>query len=95
MANKQGYVSEHRLVIAKSLGRLLHRWEIIHHKNKIKDDNRYENLQLVTDDRHKQITILENRIAKLEKDNHQLRGEIRLIKWRLKELEKERHDISM
>lgn len=32
----------------------------------IKDDNRIENLQLATDDRHNGITILENRIKRLE-----------------------------
>lgn len=67
MAKKGGYVLEHRLVMAKSLGRNLQSWEIVHHKNHIRSDNRVENLQLVSDDRHKQITILENRIAYLEK----------------------------
>jgi len=67
MANEQRCVMEHRLVMAKHLGRNLHSWEIVHHINHIRDDNRIENLQLVTDDRHKQITILEKRIAYLEK----------------------------
>ncbi len=67
MTNKDGYVMEHRLVMAKSLGRNLHRWEIVHHKNSVRSDNRLGNLQLVTDDRHSQITILENRILYLEK----------------------------
>lgn len=43
-ANKDGYVYEHRLIVEKQIGRYLHRWEVSHHINKIKDDNCLENL---------------------------------------------------
>jgi len=78
MATTNGTVLEHRLVMAKHLGRNLHRWELVHHKNHNRTDNRIENLQLISDDRHKQITILEERIKYLEqlliKNNIKING---------------------
>ena len=49
---KGRYVLEHRVVMSEILGRPLDRWDIIHHMNGIKTDNRPENLQHLRGDNY-------------------------------------------
>lgn len=58
-ATKDGYMMEHILVMEKHIGRHLKDDEIVHHKNHIRNDNRIENLQLMTFKEHAGIHMKE------------------------------------
>lgn len=54
-ADMNGYVLEHRLVKEKELGRYLKPWEKIHHINRIRTDNRPDNLLVSPQAHHGEI----------------------------------------
>ena len=49
---KNGYVREHRMIMSDFLGRKLEPNEQVHHKNHDRQDNRIENLELLTINEH-------------------------------------------
>lgn len=59
LADRNGLVPEHRLVMEEALGFIIPKKFDIHHINGIKDDNRIENLTLMTHSAH---SILHNKL---------------------------------
>lgn len=72
-AYKGGYYPEHRYTMEKHLGRVLGKYEHIHHINGKKDDNRIENLELINAQTHNLISRMETRIKELEVENKMLK----------------------
>lgn len=52
LSNSDGYIMEHQLVMECLIGRRLNANECVHHINFIRDDNRKENLKLMTISEH-------------------------------------------
>lgn len=70
MATKDGYVLEHILIMEKAIGRNITRDEVVHHKNHKRDDNRLENLELMTFREHARLHMKERWENRKEK-NHE------------------------
>lgn len=82
MANEGGYIREHRLMISNKIGRALETHEHVHHINGIRNDNRIENLMLLSRQDH---NIYSHLCAKCE-----LRKEIRSLREQIKKLVKQK-----
>jgi hypothetical protein len=50
--SRGNFILEHRFIMEQHIGRYLTKDEVVHHINGIKDDNRIENLELMTNSSH-------------------------------------------
>ena len=78
MAKKaSGAILEHRLVMARHLGRCLKPWEVVHHINSDHADNRIENLELLPNQAsHTSSILLQHEVNKLLKRVYELESRV-------------------
>ena len=66
-ANTRGYVYEHKVTAEQMIGRPLLENEVVHHKNRVRWDNRKENLEVMTRKAH---SLLHREMERVERRKH-------------------------
>lgn len=87
MASPAGYVFEHRLIAAQQLGRCLHDWEMVHHRDSNKQNNDPSNLFVTDASNHN--TLVEYVLKLQELELKEQKSEIKDLKSRVTLLEAE------
>lgn len=73
MVDHVGYVGEHRLVMARKLGRCLKSSEYVHHKDRNKHNNDISNLELTDIYTHNPVGDITNRLQEAETEIKRLK----------------------
>ncbi|MGH0406710.1 HNH endonuclease [Bacillus paranthracis] len=65
--DQDGYVMEHRYIMSLHLGRPLEAWEVVHHKDHNKQNNKISNLEVMSLADHTRLHNEEKEIIRCEK----------------------------
>ena len=65
-AHADGYIMLHTIIMERSIGRYLKENEVVHHKNRNRQDNRIENLELMDKKKHMSMHMKERCLKREE-----------------------------